>query len=479
MASAHELFGDRRRPRARRTPTSRPSSPLAVAGSPPPGCSSRTRAVAFAAPGRGRGPRPAGQRRDARGRGVAGPRVRRRRRPAGRRAADARRRVPDRAPTAPTSASCSRRRTTRCPTTASSCSRRAGTSCPTTSRTRSRRTPPGPCSRPSGPPAPASAGSPTRPTRSSATSPTCSRPRRTRLDGLHVVVDCAHGAASLAAPELYRARRRPGHRDRRRARTAEHQRRRRLDPPRRPVRRRCVAHGADLGIAHDGDADRCLAVDADGAVVDGDQILGVSARSALHEAGELRDDTRRRHRDEQPRASTTPCATPGIAVLTTAVGDRYVLEALRARALSLGGEQSGHVVLHRRRHHRRRPAHRAARHGPDGRDRPRRWPSSPRVVQRLPQILVNVHGRATAPPSRRRRAVAEAVAAAERRTRRRRAGAAAPVGHRAARPGHGRGADRGRRARGRRPPRRPRRDRGLTPTAARSRSAAEPGAGPP
>jgi phosphoglucosamine mutase len=101
--------------------------------------------------------------------------------------------------------------------------------------------------------------------------------------------------------------------------------------------------GAHLGIAHDGDADRCLAVDASGAVVDGDQLLAICAL-ALREDGRLRDDT----------VVATVMSNlgfhhamrdAGIAVLTTAVGDRYVLEALRAKELSLGGEQSGHIVF--------------------------------------------------------------------------------------------------------------------------------------
>jgi phosphoglucosamine mutase len=103
------------------------------------------------------------------------------------------------------------------------------------------------------------------------------------------------------------------------------------------------ASGADLGIAHDGDADRCLAVDAAGNVVDGDQLMGICA-IALREAGRLRADT---------LVATVmsnlglhhAMREAGIAVLTTAVGDRYVLEALRAKDLSLGGEQSGHIVF--------------------------------------------------------------------------------------------------------------------------------------
>jgi phosphoglucosamine mutase len=101
--------------------------------------------------------------------------------------------------------------------------------------------------------------------------------------------------------------------------------------------------GANLGIAHDGDADRCLAVDHTGAVVDGDQLLAICAL-ALREQGVLRADTvvatvmsNLGFHHAMRRA--------GIDVLTTAVGDRYVLEALRAKELSLGGEQSGHIVF--------------------------------------------------------------------------------------------------------------------------------------
>jgi phosphoglucosamine mutase len=102
-------------------------------------------------------------------------------------------------------------------------------------------------------------------------------------------------------------------------------------------------HAADLGIALDGDADRCLAVDANGSVVDGDQILAICAR-ALKDQGALIDDT----------VVVTVMSNlgfhhamqaEGIKVLTTGVGDRYVLEALTDKGLSLGGEQSGHVIF--------------------------------------------------------------------------------------------------------------------------------------
>ncbi|HEU5006195.1 MAG TPA: phosphoglucosamine mutase [Jatrophihabitantaceae bacterium] len=163
-----------------------------------------------------------------------------------------------------------------------------------------------------------------------------------RLDGVHVVVDCAHGAASFVAPELYR---RAGARVTAVAAEPDglninagvgstH-----LGVLVDAVRR----HGADLGIAHDGDADRCLAVAGTGELVDGDQILAVCALS-LREAGQLAEDT----------VVATVMSNlgfhhamrdAGIAVLTTAVGDRYVLDALRANGLNLGGEQSGHVVF--------------------------------------------------------------------------------------------------------------------------------------
>jgi phosphoglucosamine mutase len=162
------------------------------------------------------------------------------------------------------------------------------------------------------------------------------------LDGLHVVVDCANGAASSVAPELYRRAgaqvtaiaAEPDGVNINHGVGSTH-----LDHLRAAVR----AHGADLGIAHDGDADRCLAVDAAGETVDGDQILAMCAL-ALHEAGTLRAGT---------VVATVmsnlgfhhAMRAHGIEVLTTAVGDRYVLETMRAKDLNLGGEQSGHIVF--------------------------------------------------------------------------------------------------------------------------------------
>lgn len=106
-----------------------------------------------------------------------------------------------------------------------------------------------------------------------------------------------------------------------------------------------IAHGADLGLAFDGDGDRVIAVDHEGRVVDGDRIIALAALQ-LRDAGELVDDTvvvtvmtnlgfRRAMEHE------------GIRVVETAVGDRYVLEALDAGGYAIGGEQSGHIILRR------------------------------------------------------------------------------------------------------------------------------------
>jgi phosphoglucosamine mutase len=102
-------------------------------------------------------------------------------------------------------------------------------------------------------------------------------------------------------------------------------------------------HGADLGVAHDGDADRFLAVAEDGSFVDGDQILAILASG---------------RKQKQALVGNTVVATVmsnlgftiamrnlEIDVVATAVGDRYVLEAMREKGFTIGGEQSGHVVL--------------------------------------------------------------------------------------------------------------------------------------
>ncbi len=125
-------------------------------------------------------------------------------------------------------------------------------------------------------------------------------------------------------------------------------------------------HAADVGFALDGDADRCLAVDAAGNVVDGDQILAILAL-AMRERGRLHDDTVVATVMSNlgfVRAMTAA----GIDVRQTAVGDRYVLEEMKAGGFTLGGEQSGHVIMSELRHHRRRHPHLPPGAGPDGGD---------------------------------------------------------------------------------------------------------------
>ena len=162
------------------------------------------------------------------------------------------------------------------------------------------------------------------------------------LAGLRVVVDCAHGAASEVAPSLLRRAgadviaigAEPDGENINDGCGSTH-----LDVLRATV----VEQRADAGIAHDGDADRCLAVDAGGQVVDGDQIMAVLALG-LKASGRLADDT----------VVATVMSNlgfrlamkdAGVTVVETAVGDRYVLEAMRAGNYVLGGEQSGHIIM--------------------------------------------------------------------------------------------------------------------------------------
>jgi len=164
----------------------------------------------------------------------------------------------------------------------------------------------------------------------------------TTLAGMRVVVDCAHGAASALAPELLR-------------RAGAEVIAIGAEPDGENINADCgsthletlsaavTKHGADAGIAHDGDADRCLAVAATGEIIDGDQILAVLALE-LKARGLLTGDT---------VVATVmsnlgfrkAMAKAGITVVETAVGDRYVLEAMRAGHLVLGGEQSGHIIM--------------------------------------------------------------------------------------------------------------------------------------
>jgi phosphoglucosamine mutase len=163
-----------------------------------------------------------------------------------------------------------------------------------------------------------------------------------RLDGLTAVVDCANGSASVVAPAVLRdlgvdvhvLHDRPDGTNINDGCGSTH-----TDGLARAV----IERGADLGVAFDGDADRVLMVDAAGELVDGDQLIALCAVDR-HERGTLPGD-----------AVVVTVMTNlgfrlameahGIAVVETAVGDRYVLEALEARGLALGGEQSGHVIF--------------------------------------------------------------------------------------------------------------------------------------
>ncbi|MEV4433546.1 phosphoglucosamine mutase [Streptomyces sp. NPDC049555] len=163
-----------------------------------------------------------------------------------------------------------------------------------------------------------------------------------RLDGLKVVIDGAHGAAARVSPEAF-------------ARAGAEVVTIGTEPDGLNINHECgsthlaklcaavVEHGADLGVAHDGDADRCLAVDAQGNEIDGDQILAVLAL-AMREADTLRKNT----------VVATVMSNlgfklamerEGVQLVQTAVGDRYVLEEMKANGFALGGEQSGHVIV--------------------------------------------------------------------------------------------------------------------------------------
>lgn len=163
-----------------------------------------------------------------------------------------------------------------------------------------------------------------------------------RLDGMHVVIDCANGAASELAPSLLRQLGADVH--------AIH-----ADPDGKNINDGCgalypevvanevVRLGADAGVSLDGDADRALFADADGAIVDGDQVLAACAL-ALRERGALTGNT----------VVTTVMANlgfhhamreAGIEVVSSKVGDRYVVEDMMSTGAVIGGEQSGHVIF--------------------------------------------------------------------------------------------------------------------------------------
>ena len=162
------------------------------------------------------------------------------------------------------------------------------------------------------------------------------------LAGLHVVLDCAHGAASGISPDAFND---AG------ARVTVIGN----DPDGMNINdgvgsthvenlaKKVLEVGADLGIAHDGDADRCLAVDGEGNIIDGDRIMAILALS-MSARGKL---------DKNTLVATVmsnlglklAMADNGIDVIETGVGDRYVLEAINEHGYSLGGEQSGHVIM--------------------------------------------------------------------------------------------------------------------------------------
>ncbi|MFJ3900495.1 phosphoglucosamine mutase [Streptomyces sp. NPDC090025] len=163
-----------------------------------------------------------------------------------------------------------------------------------------------------------------------------------RLDGLKIVLDEAHGAAARVSPEAF-------------SRAGATVVTIGAEPDGLNINDGCgsthldllkgavVEHGADFGIAHDGDADRCLAVDHQGNEIDGDQILAILAL-AMREAGTLRGDT---------VVGTVmsnlgfklAMEREGLTLVQTAVGDRYVLESMKEHGYALGGEQSGHVIV--------------------------------------------------------------------------------------------------------------------------------------
>ncbi len=166
--------------------------------------------------------------------------------------------------------------------------------------------------------------------------------RGTSLEGLKVVVDCAHGAAYKVAPQVLWELEadvvaigvKPNGRNINDGFGAT---------ATQALQEAVVEHGADIGIALDGDADRLIMVDETGAVIDGDQLMAALAIS-MKESETLAQNT----------LVTTVMSnlglerylqSQGIDMVRTAVGDRYVVEAMRAQAFNLGGEQSGHIVL--------------------------------------------------------------------------------------------------------------------------------------
>jgi phosphoglucosamine mutase len=162
------------------------------------------------------------------------------------------------------------------------------------------------------------------------------------LKGLHIVIDCAHGAAAGVSPRVFRDAGaevtvlgdEPDGLNINQGYGSTHP---------ELLQEAVVELGADFGVAHDGDADRSLAVDHTGRLIDGDRIMAILAL-AKKQRGELTGDG---------IVATVMSnlglrrlmAEHGIAVHETKVGDRYVLEELERSGLTLGGEQSGHIIM--------------------------------------------------------------------------------------------------------------------------------------
>ena len=163
---------------------------------------------------------------------------------------------------------------------------------------------------------------------------------KSNFSGLKIVVDCANGAASFVAPEALRRAGaevvaisdKPNGKNINENCGSTH-----LDKLIAKVRE----EGADLGIAHDGDADRVLAVDHEGSIVDGDFILGILAQHTELPTKKLVGTVMTN------LGLIRALEAKGIGFVATPVGDRYVLEEMLAGGHSLGGEQSGHVIMRR------------------------------------------------------------------------------------------------------------------------------------
>jgi phosphoglucosamine mutase len=165
-----------------------------------------------------------------------------------------------------------------------------------------------------------------------------------QLNGLKIVLDCAHGAASAISPQVFADSgaevivigNDPDGLNINAGYGSTHM---------SALQSAVLEHGADMGFAHDGDADRCLAVDHNGQIVDGDQLMAILALS-LKDRGELARNT---------LVATVmsnlglrlAMSEAGIEMIETKVGDRYVLEQIREGGYTLGGEQSGHIIFSR------------------------------------------------------------------------------------------------------------------------------------